>query len=114
MGRVVFKSYKSQTLSALQQAGADALEEFGQLMVDDCIPRTPVDTGNMKHEWTYDREGLDMRVGNTAEYAGYNEAGFHAWGNEDNYVPPRPMLQPSFDENKDEFPKIIEKHFGNI
>lgn len=59
---------------------------------------TRIDTSVMKNSWRDKKiDDLEWIAGSFGcEYAIYHEFGFHAWGKY--YVPPLPMLIPSFHE----------------
>ena len=112
--KVTFTHNREKAQKALREAANATLDDFCEDINDNARPRTPIDTHLMKSSWDYVESGdLARTVGNKTHYAYYNEFGFHPWGGT-KYIPPRPMLQPAYDEVGPKLPDIAKKHFGNM
>lgn len=101
---IKFKSYRSSVEGKLNKNKKAATSAVGQFIKSKAVDYSPVDKGNLRSSNSTSVSGSSVRVGNTAEYAGYVELGTSKMASQ-------PYLTPAFTRNRSEIKSLIEQHY---
>lgn len=85
---------------------AEALREVGIVITAESQARTPVDTGRLRREQSFEVSGNQVDIGTNVEYAIYVEFGTSRQREQS-------FLRSALSENTDKIESIIKKHFKN-
>lgn len=114
---VVFKSFRKDVLSKLDEACEVALEIVGGMAESDVAKRIvknkSVVTGVLMNSITH--EPMDSKtevIGTNVEYAPYVELGHRTRNG--GYVNPKPYLEPAISENAGKYQKVIQDVLSKI
>lgn len=114
---IVFKSFRKEVLSKLDEACEVALEIVGGMAESDVKKKITqnrsVVTGNLRNSITH--EPMDSKtevIGSNVEYAPYVELGHRTRGG--GYVNPKPYLQPAIAGNAEKYKKVIQDVLSEI
>lgn len=91
----------------------ECLHELANRLLAKVVPRTPVDTGELRRSWTIGQvvitgAGAEIEVFNPVFYSAYIEYG-HRTPNHEGWVEGRFMMRISNQELKRELPKIMAR-----
>lgn len=86
---------------------AEALREVGIVITAESQARTPVDTGRLRREQSFEVSGNQVDIGTNVEYAKDVEFGTSRQR-------AQPFLKSAISENTDKIESIIKKHLSKL